>query len=165
MGLLAQANEDVLLAMLDAKRVMNGKPMLRPELMTSGNGGGGDAADVGGYGTSVGGIEQSEGKPLELGNRGEGSAESGWYVGHSRRGVPLGLVMRLATRYDLESTLQEMEPPLLRPEMPRCHAKDLRVPQTFKEAMQGEHREQFMEAGQREVFGLVEAGAFLPVGP
>ncbi|CAB1111699.1 unnamed protein product [Ectocarpus sp. CCAP 1310/34] len=46
--------------------------------------------------------------------------------------------------------VREMEPPLLRPDMPRCHAKDLRVPQTFKEAKQSEHSEQFMDAAKRE---------------
>ncbi|CAB1103605.1 unnamed protein product [Ectocarpus sp. CCAP 1310/34] len=41
MGLLAQANEDVLLSMLDARRVMNGKTMLRPGLEGGGGKGGG----------------------------------------------------------------------------------------------------------------------------
>ena len=44
--------------------------------------------------------------------------------------------------------------------MPLCHAKDLRVSKTFREAQDGEHGVQFMDAAKREVFGLLEAGAF-----
>ena len=81
-------------------------------------------------------------------------------LGPSGRGVPLGLVSRLATREDIDSALREMRPSHLRPDMPLCHAKDLRVPKTFREARDGEHGAQFMDAAKREVFGLLEAGAF-----
>ena len=55
---------------------------------------------------------------------------------------------------------REMRPSHRRPDMPLCHAKDLRVPKTFREAQDGEHGVQFMDAAKREVFGLLEAGAF-----
>ena len=74
--------------------------------------------------------------------------------------MPLGLVSRLATREDIDSALREMRPSHLRPDMPLCHAKDLRVPKTFREARDGKHGAQFMDAAKREVFGLLEAGAF-----
>ena len=67
---------------------------------------------------------------------------------------------RLATREDIDSALREMRPSHLRPDMPLCHAKDLRVPKTFREARDSEHGAQFMDAAKREVFGLLEAGAF-----
>lgn len=158
MGLLAQAGEEVLLSMLDAKRVLKGKPMIRPTLKETGEQGRGGEES-----TRQGGGEESYSPKMDTG--GEGRVESGWSVGPSQRGIPLGLVTRLATRHDLDSALHEMEPPLLRPDMPRCHAKDLRVPQTYKEARDGEHGEQFMDAAKREVFGLLEAEAFKVVGP
>ncbi|CAB1113202.1 unnamed protein product [Ectocarpus sp. CCAP 1310/34] len=145
MGLLAQANEDVLLSMLDARRVMNGKTMLRPGLEGGGEkGGGGEQL------ARSEGVGESTGKLPEVDTGEEGRMGNGWSIGPSERGVPLGLVARLATRDDLDSAVREMEPPLLRPDMPRCHAKDLRVPQTFKEARQSEHSEQFMDAAKRE---------------
>ena len=67
---------------------------------------------------------------------------------------------RLATWEDIDAALREMRPSHLRPDMPFCHAKDLRVPKTFREARDGEHGVQFMDAAKREVFGLLEAGAF-----
>ena len=159
MGLLAQANEDVLLSMLDARRVMNGKTMLRPGLeVDDGQGGGGEQRDRSGDAAG------SKGSPPEVDTGEKGRVGYGWSVGPSERGVPLGLVVRLATRDDLDSAISEMEPPLLRPDMPRCHAKDLRVPQTFKEAKESVHSTQFMDATKREVFGLLEADAFKVVG-
>ena len=160
MGLLAQANEDVLLSMLDARRVMNGKTMLRPGLEGGGEKGGGGKQLA-----RSGGVGESKGKLPEADTGEGGRMGNGWSIGPSERGVPLGLVARLATRDDFDSAMREMEPPLLRPDMPRCHAKDLRVPQTFKEAKQSEHSEQFMDAAKREVFGLLEADAFKIVGP
>ncbi|CAB1113962.1 unnamed protein product [Ectocarpus sp. CCAP 1310/34] len=127
MGLLAQANEDVLLSMLDARRVMNGKTMLR-----SGLKGGSEKGDRGEQLARSEGVVGSTGKLPEVDIGEEGRMGNGWSIGPSERGVPLGLVARLATRDDLDSAVRETEPPLLRPDMPRCHAKDLRVPQTFK---------------------------------
>ena len=67
---------------------------------------------------------------------------------------------RPATREDIDAALREMRPSHLRPDMPLCHAKDLRGPKTFREARDGEHGVQFMDTAKREVFGLLEAGAF-----
>ena len=66
---------------------------------------------------------------------------------------------RLATR-DIDAALREMRPSHLRPDMFLRRAKDLRVPKTFREARDGEHGVQFMDAATREVCGLLEAGAF-----
>ena len=74
--------------------------------------------------------------------------------------MPLGLVSRLATREDVHAALRDMRPSYLRPDMPLCHAKDLRVPKTFRETRDGEHGVQFMDAAKREVFGLLKTGAF-----
>ena len=74
--------------------------------------------------------------------------------------MPLGLVSHLATREDVDAALREMLPSHLRPDMPLCHAKDLRVPKTFREARDGEHGVRFMDAAKREVFGLLCSGAF-----
>ena len=92
-----------------------------------------------------------------------GVGESGgsyWSLGPSGRVVPLGLVSRLATREDIDAALREIRPSHLRPDMPLCHAKNLRVPKTFREARDGEHDVQFMDAAMREVFGLLESEAF-----
>ena len=67
---------------------------------------------------------------------------------------------RLATQEDIDAALREMRPSHLRPDMPLCLAKDLRVPKTLREARDGEHGVQFMDAAKREVFGLLEAGTF-----
>ena len=67
---------------------------------------------------------------------------------------------RLATLADIDAALCEMRPSHLRPDMPLCHAKDLRVPKTIREARDSEHGVLFMDAAKCEVFGLLEAGAF-----
>ena len=77
-----------------------------------------------------------------------------------RGGECRSALCRLATREDINATLREMRPSHLRPDMPLCHAKDLCVPKTFREARDGEHGVEFMDAARREVFGLLEAGAF-----
>ena len=74
--------------------------------------------------------------------------------------MPLGLVSRLATREDIHAALREMRPSHLRPDIPLWDARDLRVPKTFRGARDVEHGVQFMDAARREVFGLLEAGAF-----
>ncbi|CAB1103934.1 unnamed protein product [Ectocarpus sp. CCAP 1310/34] len=145
--------------MLDARRVMNGKTMLRAGLQVDdGQGGGGEQRDRSG---DAGG---SKGSPTEVDTGEKGRVGYGWSVGPSKRAVPLGRVVRFATRADLDSAISEMEPPLLWPDMPRCHAKDLRVPQTFKEARESVHSTQFMDETKREVFELLEADAFKVLG-
>ena len=108
----------------------------------------------------TGGVGECMGDRPDVGAGGENSEGCGWSVGRSGRGVPLGLVARLAKRGDIDAALHEMRPPHLRPDMPLYHAKDLRVPKSFKGARDGEHGVQFMDGVMREVFGLLKAGAF-----
>ena len=77
-----------------------------------------------------------------------------------RRGGEFRLALCRASPRGRMSMQLEMRPSHLRPGMPLCHAKDLRVPKTFREARDGEHSVQFMDAAKREVFGMREAGAF-----
>eukprot|EP00903_Cladosiphon_okamuranus_P007692 g7455.t1 len=164
MGLLAQVNEEVLRSMLNVRRVMQGKSIIEPDPGTGQ--GGGHRGGAGAQQTGHGSFEESKSEqPDAFLGGGERVDNAGWSVGPSSRGVPLGLVMRLASRQDIDAALDELEPPLLRPSMPRCHAKDLRVPKTFREAMQGPHAVEFADATKREVHGLLEAGAFEVVGP
>ena len=153
-GLLSHAGEDVLLSLLANRRALNAKRML---LQGHGSGelGGGGKQHAG-----SGGVEESKGVPPYDTTGGGGSGGNYWSLEPSGRGVPLGLVSRLATREDVDAALREMRPSHLRPDMPLCHAKDLRVPKTFREARDGEHGAQFMDAAKREVFGLLEAGTF-----
>lgn len=74
--------------------------------------------------------------------------------------LPMSLVSRMATRQDIDTALYEMEPPLLRPDMPLCFASDLITPKSFQEAKYGEFGEQFMDEVSRKVHGLLEAKAF-----
>lgn len=150
LGLLSLAGDDVLLPMLQNNRALKAKRTL---LDSGGLGGGGEQPD------RTGGVEECKGDPSSI-MHGGNCVASGWSLGHSGSGVPLGLVARLASREDIDAALHEMRPPHLRPDMPLCHAKDLRVPKSFKEAYEGEHSVQFMDAAKREIFGLREAGAF-----
>ena len=95
--------------------------------------------------------------------RGGEHMSGGWSTVSSGGAVPLGLVARLATREDIDEALHDMEPSHQRPDMPLCHASDLRVPKSFPEMMRGEHSKQFLDAVQREVHGLIEAGTFAVV--
>lgn len=155
MGLLAKANDDVLLSIVDARRASRGEPRIPTEVFAGGKPGGGEQRSAG-----EGGAEECKGEAPGDAYEGGDRGDSGWSIGPSGRGIPFGLVARLATREDLESAMLEMEPPLLRPDMPRCHAKDLRVPKTYREARDGEHRVYFMDAAKQEVFGLLDAEAF-----
>ena len=153
-GLPSHAGEDVLLSLLANRGGLNAKRVL---LQGHGSGelGGGGKQHAG-----SGGVEESKGAPPYDTTAGGGSGGIFWSLGPSGRGVPLGLVSRLATWEDVDAALHEMRPSHLRPDMPPYHAKDLRVPSTFRKARDGEHGAQFMDAAKREVFGLLEAGTF-----
>ena len=84
-------------------------------------------------------------------------------AGGNRAEKLMAAVRHLATKEELDATLREQEPPLQRPDMPHCHAKDLRVPKSFQEATSGEYGEQFRDAVKREVHGLLASGVFVPV--
>ena len=79
-------------------------------------------------------MEESKWAPPYDTMGGRGSGSSFWSLGPSRRGVPLGLVSRLATPEDIDGALPTMRPSYLRPDMPLCNDKDLRVTKTFREA-------------------------------
>ena len=153
-GFLSHAGEDVLLSLLANRRGLNAQRVLLQGHGSSELGGGGKQH------AGSGGVEESKGDPPYDTTDGGESGGSYWSLGPSGRRLPLGLVSRLATREDVDAALREMRPSHLRPDMPLCHAKDLRVPKTFREARDGEHGVQFMDAAKREVFGLLEAGAF-----
>lgn len=154
-ALLSFAGEDVLLSMMRNQRALKAKRLL---LAAGEEGGGGEQP------ARMGGVEETKGDPPNVVDGGGDRGGNGWSLEPSGKGVPLGLVARMASREDIDSALHEMRPPHLRPDMPMCHAKDLRVPKSFSEARDGEHSEQFMDAAKREVFGLLEAGAFEVVG-
>ena len=105
-------------------------------------------------------MEESKGAPPHDFTVGGGSGGNYWSLGSSGRGVPLGLRSRLVKRDDVDAALREMRPSHLRPDMPLCHAKDLRVPKTVREARDGEHGAHFMDAAEREVSRLLGAGTF-----
>ena len=72
----------------------------------------------------------------------------------------LGLLAHIPTVEDIDSALRDTEPPHIRPDMPLCHARDVRVPKSYAEMKRGENIVQFLDAIKREVHGLIEAGAF-----
>ena len=153
-GLLSHAGEDVLLSLLANRRALNARRVL---LQGHGSGelGGGGKQHAG-----SGGVEESKGAPPYDTTGEMESGGSYWSLGPSGRGVPLDLVSRLATPEDVDAALSEMRLSHLQPDMPLCHAKDLRVSKMCREAHDGEHGVQFMDAAKREVFGFLEAGVF-----
>ena len=152
--LLFYAGEDVLLSLLANRRALNAQRVL-----LQGHGSG----ELGGGGKQRAGsrsLEESKGAPPYDTTGGGESGGGYWSLGPSGRGVPLILMSRLATRDDVDAALREMRPSHLRPDMPLCHAKDLHVPKPFREARDGDHGVQVMDAAKREVFGLLQAGTF-----
>ena len=82
-----------------------------------------------------------------------------WSFGSTGRRVSFGLPAHIATREDIDSALRDTEPPHIRPDMPLCYARDLRVPKCYAEMKRGENSVQFLDAIKCEVHGLIEAGA------
>ena len=148
--LLSPAGGDVLLSLLANRRVLN-----EQRVLLQGHGSG-DLGSGGKQHAGSGGVEKSKGaRPYDTTGGGE-IGGSYWSLGPSGRGVPLGLVSRLATREDVDGALREMLLSHLRHDMPLCHDKALRVPKTFREARDGEHGVHFMDAAKREVFCLLK---------
>ena len=105
-----------------------------------------------------GGAEQGgvvEDAPLEVGG--------GWSVGSSKSGVPIAMAMRFATRQDIDAALIDQEPPFQRPDMPLRPVDELVVPKNYTEMLRNEHAALYLDAMQREVFGLLSAKTFKPV--
>lgn len=120
-----------------------------------------DAREQGGAGEQEqGGVEESKESSPAGGSHDLGD---GWSVGPAGAGVPLAMAARFATREEIDSALRDEQPPLERPDMPLRPVDQLHVPQTYKEMLRSEHSALFLDAQQREVFGLLEAKTFKPV--
>lgn len=107
-----------------------------------------------------GGVEESKESSSAGGARDLGD---GWSIGPAGAGVPLAMAARFATREEIDSALHDEQPPLERPDMPLRPVDQLPVPQTYNEMLRSEHSALFLDAQQREVFGLLEAKTFKPV--
>ena len=107
-----------------------------------------------------GGFEECKGAQSDVDPGGGEYGDGGCSSGFTGRRVSFGLLAHLATREDIDSALRDTEPPHIRPDMPLCHARDLRVPKTYAEMERGENSVQFLDAVKREVNGPIEAGAF-----
>ena len=78
-------------------------------------------------------------------------------------GIPWAMAAMLATREDIEATLNDQRLPYKPPDLPQCFARDLRVPRNHTEAMRSEHAHLWKDSSGREFYGLLEAGTFEPV--
>lgn len=107
-----------------------------------------------------GGIAGNAGQPVNTIFTGTTEAT---ISGDSSPGIPLAMVARLAQREDINNAIRECRPPEARPELPLCYARDLRVPKTFREAMNSEYSNLWEDSMQREYFGLLDGGTFAPV--
>lgn len=91
-------------------------------------------------------------EPVEVGG--------GWSVGSPGSGVPLAMAVRFATRDDIDTALIDQEPPLERPDMPLRPVNELVIPKTYAEMLRNDHAPLYLDAQQREVFGLLQAKTF-----
>ena len=78
-------------------------------------------------------------------------------------GIPWAVAVMLATREDIEATLNDQRPPYKPPDLPPCYARNLKVPRNHTEAMRSEHAHLWKDSSGREFYGLLEAGTFEPV--
>ena len=84
------------------------------------------------------------------------------YAGGSG-GIPCGFAAMLATREDIDDTMNDQRPPYKPPDLPHCYASDLRVPKSHTEAMRSEYAHLWGDSTGREFYGLLDAGTFKPV--
>lgn len=84
-------------------------------------------------------------------------------IGGGRGGIPCALAAMLATREELDAALDDQRPPHKPPDLPHCHASDLKVPGSHREAMRSEHAHLWEDSTGREFYGLLDAGTFEPV--
>ena len=89
--------------------------------------------------SAPGGLEECKGAQPDDDPDGGVHGDGGWSSGSTGRRVSFGLLAHLATREDIDSALRDTELPHLRPDMPLCHARDLRVPKTYAEMERGEN--------------------------
>ena len=78
-------------------------------------------------------------------------------------GIPWAMAAMLATREDIEATLNDQRPPYKPPDLPQFYARDIKVPRNHTEAMRSEHAHLWKDYSGREFYGLLEAGTFEPV--
>ena len=78
-------------------------------------------------------------------------------------GIPWAMAAMLATREDIEATLNDQRPPYKPPDLPQCYVRDLKVPRKHMEAMRSEHAHRWKDSSGREFYGLLEAGTFEPM--
>ena len=70
---------------------------------------------------------------------------------------------RLATREGIDTTLTDQRSPYQLPGVTHCHASDLKVSWSWKEAMPLEHVHLSGDSSGLEVYGLLNAGTFEPM--
>lgn len=143
-ALISQLGRDCLLSMLMTHGAVDGERR-QPATPDPGN---------------LGGVEESKNLPPEDATGGSERSSGVCPAMPSGPRIGFSLLARLATRNDIEAALKDMRPPHLKPDMPLCHASDLRAPKSYEEMMRGQYSKQFLDAMKREVFGLIEAGAF-----
>ena len=68
-----------------------------------------------------------------------GQGQGGTAFAGLREEVPFACATLLASRKDIDETLNEMNPPEVAPDLPHCYASDLRVPKTCREPVSSEH--------------------------
>ena len=142
LGLLARMGTDTLRSILEARELVEG---------------GGDSMAAFGGGARSGGGERKEGD----GGPGGRAGAPPW-GGHG--GVPIGLAVRLARTEEIESALDDEQPPEERPEIPQCFATDFRVPKTYRDAMRSDYAHLWQDAVQREFFGILKSGVIVAPG-
>ena len=69
----------------------------------------------------------------------------------------------LATREDIDATLDDQRPPYKPSDLLHCYASDLKVPRSHKEAMRSEQVHLWKDSAGWEFYGLLDAGTFEPV--
>ena len=77
--------------------------------------------------------------------------------------LPYVLATMFVTRESVQATLRDQRLPDKHPDLPHCYASDLRVPQSYKEAMSSEYSELWEDLVARKVCGLLDAGTSEPV--
>ena len=66
----------------------------------------------------------------------------------------------LARWEDIDHATNDQRPPDKRPDLPHCHAGDLKVPRSYEEAVRSEYSHLWTDAMAREATGLIDAGTF-----
>ncbi|CAB1097277.1 unnamed protein product [Ectocarpus sp. CCAP 1310/34] len=102
--------------------------------------------------------------PSSAGGRG-GAESRGRERGRTKTGglreeVPFVCPTLLASREDIDRTMRDSNPPEVAPDMSYCYANDLRVPNTYREAVSSEYADLWVDSVEREFRGLMEAGTF-----